>query len=132
MDRKRASGNHHPADTMKPKIVRLHSPDVQDLTTFSPGTESFSFLVQIIASPEGVDGEESFDLAVCSPSWVSEHVEHDGCLIGRHYLIVSEYNYDSLLSVVTEFAANCTGNTWKEVASKLGRLGRWEFEDYNG
>jgi hypothetical protein len=26
--------------------------------------------------------------------------------------------------------ANCEGDTWQQVALKVGRLGHWEFEDY--
>jgi hypothetical protein len=49
---------------------------------------------------------------------------------GRHHLIMTAYDYNELWSYISNFVSSCSGDTWQEVASKLGRLGRWEFEDY--
>lgn len=65
----------------------LHSPDFADLAAFQPEASSFGFLVQVIAGPNDHEGEESFDVIVCSPTWLSEQ---DVPLIGRHHLIVNK------------------------------------------
>jgi len=41
-----------------------------------------------------------------------------------------EYNYKRMLQAIYTFCNRCEGSTWTEVAEKLGRLGYWEFEDY--
>jgi len=76
------------------------------------------------------DSEESFDFTVCKPAWLAEQVETRGPLLGRHHLVVTAFDYDALEQFVRAFCAGCTGATWYEVGRKVGRLGRWEFEDY--
>jgi hypothetical protein len=116
---------------MKAVIRRLYSPDVDDLSNYIPSDpESFSFLLQMVAGPECEEGEESFDIQVCTPKWMLENYKQDEIIIGRHYLIVMEYNYDRILQRIRSFCSRCEGSTWEEVAEKLNRLGHWEFEDY--
>ncbi|MHB8793345.1 MAG: Imm8 family immunity protein [Thermoleophilia bacterium] len=50
--------------------------------------------------------------------------------MGRHYLIMLNYNLERLKNFIVSYVESCTGDTWQEVAEKLGRLGKWEFEDY--
>jgi hypothetical protein len=51
--------------------------------------------------------------------------------MGRHYLFVEQYDYAKLCHFFERFAARSTGATWQEAALYLGRLGKWEFEDYS-
>jgi len=62
------------------EIKRLHSPDVYDLATFAPDDpEDFGFLLQIMAGTLGSEGEESFNVVVCTPRWVSRHFGAGDC-----------------------------------------------------
>ena len=118
---------------MTAQIKRLHSPDVYDLVTYvpSPG-DKFGFLLQMIVGPDGEDSEESFDLTVCTPSWLAEKLGPSELLIGRHYLLIHRYEYPRLKRFLMDYCAKCEGQSWTEVAEKLGRIGKWEFEDYRG
>lgn len=117
--------------TIKPVLKRLHSPDVFDLELFAPADPTcFSFLLQAMFGPEGSEGEESFDILVCTPRWLSAEVERNSIVDGRHHLIVSKFDLVQMRSFLSEYARSCDGKTWREVAAKLSRLGRWEFEDY--
>jgi immunity protein 8 of polymorphic toxin system len=116
---------------IRAELKRLHSPDVYDLSTYMPDDpEHFGVLVQVIAGPEGGDGEESFDVIVCTPSWLSNQIGPTEIKMGRHYLLLKQYDFARLMQFVSSFAAACTGATWEEAALRLGRLGKWEFEDY--
>jgi hypothetical protein len=116
---------------MIPEIKELHSPDIYDLISYEPFPEdSFCFLVQLIAGPQGQEGEESFDVMICSPKWIMENVKEDEPLIGRHYLIMKKYNFDLLWYTIQSYCKLCEGKIWIECAEKLSRLGKWEFEDY--
>ncbi len=116
---------------MKAEIKSIYSFDIDDLEGHRPpNEESFSFHLRVIAGPDSEPGEESFDLTVCTPKWFLDNCGREDVIIGRHYLIVMEYNYQRILKRITDFCETCVGSTWTEVAEKLGRLGYWEFEDY--
>jgi hypothetical protein len=113
------------------EVKRLHSPDVHDLATYVPDDpENFGILVQVMAGPAGGEGEESFDMVVCTPDWLRNQLGPTDIKMGRHYLLVKQYDFAALARFVKNFAAECSGATWHEAALRLARLGKWEFEDY--
>jgi hypothetical protein len=103
---------------------------VANLRTWTPDSNQFAILLQVIAGPAGSAGEESFDVILCTATWLSRRVEEEQILSGRHLLMVSRYSYDLVHDYITKYVTSCSGDTWQEVAAQLGRLGRWEFEDY--
>src|SRR5687767_8650858 len=110
--------------TIKPILKRLHSPDALDLEAFSPADPtSFSLLLQAMFGPEGSEGEEAFDILVCTPRWLASEVESKGPLDGRHHLAVSKFDVEQIRSYLVTYAKNCAGKTWPEAAAKLSRLG---------
>jgi immunity protein 8 of polymorphic toxin system len=116
---------------MKAELKGLFSPDIDNLESFRPDEpNNFSFLLQVMAAPRGSEGEESFDIEVCTPSWLAETYAPDGIIVGRHYMIVQQYNYRKLVQRIENIIAQCSGENWEEVAAKISRYGRWEFEDY--
>lgn len=116
---------------MRAQLRRLHSPDVHDLVNFQPDVrESFGFLLQVLVGPSEGEGEESFDVVVCTPDWLRERHNPTDIIVGRHYLIVLEYNHDRLWRFLENYCSQCYGESWQDIANQLGRLGRWEFEDY--
>lgn len=108
----------------------LWSPDAPDLPGWTPDDEDFAIALRIVAGPAGEPGEESFDLTLCTPGWISRRVQEEGIITGRHLLIVTDYRYDQIYRYIVKYLSTCTGNSWQEVAAKVGRLGSWEFEDY--
>ena len=117
---------------MRAELKRIHSPDIENLTKYYPDDpENFSFLLQAIVSPFGEEGEESFDIEVCTPKWLSENYQKNDIVIGRHLLIVFDYNYDRIFNKIKSYIENCSGDTWRKIAEQVGRLGKWEFEDYS-
>lgn len=116
---------------MRAEVKQLYSLDVDDLTAYSPEeNDLFSFNLRIIVGPQGQPGEESFDVQVCTPKWFLRQFAREEVIIGRHFLIVFEYDFNRIRKTIETFCEKCTGETWTEVAEKVGRLGHWEFEDY--
>jgi len=116
---------------MRAELKRLHSPDVENLESYVPNQiNNFGFLLQVMAGPKNAPGEESFDVVVCTPDWLKRQYKSSDVVVGRHYLIVFEYDYGRLRRFLQEYCEQCFGETWPEVANKLNRLGKWEFEDY--
>jgi hypothetical protein len=85
----------------------------------------------MLIGPEGEPGQESFDVMVCTPRWILETYAGDEILIGRHMIIVFEYDFGRLKAFLEKRVGEIAGDRWKDLAHYLGRLGRWEFEDYH-
>jgi hypothetical protein len=128
MVRERSPDNYGPA--MIAELRRLHSPDVLDLPTWVPEGEEFAILLQIMAGPQGSPGEESFDITLCTPTWVKRQAEEEMIVSGRFLLIIAHYDYGLVYRYIATYLSKCSGDEWPEVAEKIARLGHWEFEDY--
>jgi hypothetical protein len=116
---------------MRAEIKRIHSPDVVNLKSFNPEhPDCFALLLQVMAGPEGEEGEESFDIVVCTLGWIQNILRKEGPLFPLYYLIVEEYDYGQIVQTVRGYIERCEGKDWREVAGKIARIGRWEFEDY--
>ena len=116
---------------MQATLKRLHSPDVWDLKHFQPPVcDNFGFLLQVTVGPSDTTGEDSFDVVVCTPDWLKHRYKVTDIISSRHHLIVFEYDYLRLSSFLEKYIAACSGDTWEDIAMKLGRLARWEYEDF--
>ncbi len=92
----------------------------------------FSFNVRLLVGPVDGPGEESFDLMVCSPEWLARRSRSQGIVPGLHHLIINQDGFDDgvlrlwLATTVTAIEEP----TWAEFATKLSRIGHWEFDGY--
>jgi len=113
------------------ELKRLHSPDV-NLELFSPKeSDFFSILVQAFIGPKNNEGEEAFDIIVCTPRWFANvQFSNTSYKWGRAYLFIPEYNLDMVRDAIIKLCMQSTGSTWDEVAHKLGGYSIWEFQDY--
>ncbi|HEV2804293.1 MAG TPA: immunity 8 family protein [Chthoniobacterales bacterium] len=118
---------------MKMRIKGYHSPDVDHLESYLPAdAELFSILLQIIVTPENLEGEESFDLLVCTPRYLQSKLASDGTpIFGTHMLIVGRYDFRAIRRVIEDYCDNLDEPNWEKLASKLARIARWEFQDYD-
>jgi Immunity protein 8 len=115
---------------VRAEIRYLHTPDIDPDSFVPDDPERFMFLVQMLAGPSGDRGEESFEFTVCTPGWLHDRARSDGPITGANTVIVDGYNWAALQSFFQKLVSRCTGPTWQAVATKLGRYGRYEFEDY--
>ena len=116
---------------MRAALKRLHSPDVHDLAQFTPTeADKFGLLVQLLVGPAGSDGEESFEVIVCTAKWLAERYRAQSARTLRHHVLVHEFEYNALKSYFEKLIGDCYGESWNDVAARVSRIGRWEFEDY--
>jgi len=117
---------------MKAILQNIYSPDIDiPLSDYIPGSpDNFGFLASLIVGEEIMGGEESFDIMICTPLWLIDNHKVSDIIIGRHYLIVFEYNYQRIYSKLKSIIEGVEANSWEEIGIIIGRLGKWEFEDY--
>ncbi|WP_348804212.1 Imm8 family immunity protein [Gordonia sp. VNQ95] len=115
---------------MKAEIKSWYSADV-DVATYQsqdPGNDAVS--VRILCGPLGQPGEESFDILVCTPDSLKPELEAGVPRLGRHTLLQGRLDLPAAYKFIDEYVSSVEGKDWTEVAEKLARLGKWEFEDY--
>lgn len=116
---------------MIPILHSLHSPDLLDLRNGAPVDPChFSILVQAFIGPSQGIGYEAFDFLVCTSSWIQMLVAEQRFLFGRAYLIVEAYDYNLIYGVIESLCQRTSGDNWGQIAEKLSRFGKWEFDDY--
>jgi immunity protein 8 of polymorphic toxin system len=103
-----------------------------DPATLPAEPEAFSFIARMLIGPRGSPGEESFDVVVCSPEWLAAKCLEVGLYDARHHLVVNVEQFDKrLLRTWLESRVNSVhAQTWAQIGERIGRLGYWEFEDY--
>lgn len=99
-------------------------------TYVSPSPLDDSFWLRMLVGPPDGSGEESFDVLVCTPAWLARVVSEEGPQIGRHRLIVESLDLGKAETFLRRQVERIEAPTWDELASKISRLGYWEFEDY--
>lgn len=115
---------------MRAVVRYLHSPDA-DLETYVPeAPEDVGLLIQVIAGPADGPGEESFDVVLRTSRRLAREATEVGPLIGRHYLVVDRYDFAEIRRFLVDAVESAEAPTWSELGERIGRIGKWEFEDY--
>lgn len=116
---------------MEIEIKNYTSPDILDFKHFVPTDEKlFSFLLELEIGIKGKQGADLFEIQVCTPQWLLDNYKISDVVFCRNRLIVFEYDFENIITKIKQFISTVSGNSWEEIAIKLARIGRWEFEDY--
>lgn len=93
----------------------------------------FCLAARMIVGPVDAEGEESFDVTVCTPEWLAVQCRrHGGIFDPRHHLVVDYDSFDkrAVHDWLAARVARVEAATWHQLAQRLSRIGLWEFEDY--
>ncbi len=117
---------------MKAVLKSFFSIDIDEkLQDYHPlNKDNFGFWADFYVGPKDSEGEEYFGVCVCTPKWLLENIKKDDVIFGRHYIIVSEYNYDTIYQALKKEIDSIEEDNWDKIGEKIGRIGHWEFEDY--
>ena len=115
---------------MRAEVKAFHSPDLDWGREYPDDPQNFGVLLQVFVGPKGLPGSESFNIIVCSPAFLQVQVKELGIIDGRHHLILSEFDPVKIESYIRRRVSSLEGEDWESLAGKVGRLGRWEYEDY--
>jgi hypothetical protein len=106
------SGMDEPLELYQPKI-----------------TDNFGILIDLEIGIVGKEGADLFYVMLCTPKWLIENMKQEEIVLGLHYLIVFEYNYEKLYKKLVELFC-IEGSNWDEITNKLSYIGHYEFQDY--
>ncbi len=118
---------------MRARLKALRSDAVPDLARWAPpDPEAFSLPLVLEVGPLGLRGRERFDLLVATPRWLEARHGREGAVLGRGLLLVFAWRYERIRAFLARRVEACTGETWPEVARKVGRIAEWEGEGEGG
>lgn len=116
---------------LQPEIKGYFSTDILDLATWKPASlASLHFGLDIFIGSPGGDAADQFQIVIATPEALRRDLETTRFISGRHYLIVSSYDWPEIQRYLEELVSKCAAPTWPEAATKLSRHFFWEYEDY--
>ncbi|MEH6836518.1 MULTISPECIES: Imm8 family immunity protein [Falsihalocynthiibacter] len=119
---------------MKAELKSLASIDIDERTYWPDIEDTFGFNIEASIGPEKGSSFDNFTFFVCTPQWIaSKSINQDFGdfgVFGRHMLVVAEYYWEKIRSMIEKLCAETTGKGWDEVAHRLARFGMWEYEDH--
>ena len=116
---------------IRAKVRAIYTSNMDELEAHAPpDPERFTVSVRAMVGPAEGDGQESFDINVCTPKWLEEQIERETFVLGTHRLFVKAYDPPEIRKFITRTIERFSGGTWKEVAEKISRVAYWEFEGY--
>jgi len=116
---------------MKAKLKDYYCRDIKDFDKNFSDSDNFNVSIQLFIGPEDEEGEESFEVNVCSPKWLLNNISEKEILFGKGLIISLDYNIERIIASVKKNISSFEGENWNEVAMKLSQIGYWEFENYN-
>ncbi len=78
--------------------------------------------------PKGLPGEEIVLVDVSNALFLAEEARDLGPRLVVSTIVVETFSVAVVERIVREFCKTCRGSTWHDVALRLTRLGRWEYE----
>jgi hypothetical protein len=112
---------------MRARLKALRSDAVPDLSRYVPAVPGdFAIPLALEVGPLGLRGRERFELLVVTPRWLERRYGRRGAVPGRGKLVVFEWDLERIRAFLARKIEACTGDTWPEVARKVGRIAEWE------
>ncbi|MFC1685297.1 Imm8 family immunity protein [Pseudomonadota bacterium] len=117
---------------MKNKLIlnSLSSSDV-DLEDWNPmsNDDVFICLDMEIGHSDIEQGINLFYVTLATPESLRKH-RAGSYLVKNRTLVISEYSYVAVHSLILEILDACSRDTWNESCNVLQRYFQWEYEDY--
>jgi Immunity protein 8 len=107
------------------EVRRIATHDGVDLSEISV-SGVFHFAIRMDIGIRGHDGIDSFDLWICSTSWLELQ---SFPFSGQYLVIVDKFDARRIESFLRGEVIGISGRTSSEVLSKLSRFAYWEYSD---
>lgn len=78
----------------------------------------------------GGSGADTFTFNVCTLKKLQHILNQEEYQLGRHLVLVEEFDWEVIERAIKNLLAPLQADDWESLATKIGRFGEWEFEDY--
>lgn len=118
---------------MKAKLKGIYSIDLPEGQPSLPEDPENCWIVlqADIGLDDGTQAADTFTFYICTPKKLSAIVKEEKHQLGRHLIIVDQFDWELLESTIVKICDEATGENWEEIAEQISRYGHWEFEDYH-
>jgi hypothetical protein len=112
-------------------LAELKSLDCSDfdLNLGPPDPARLDYWICAHIGPKGDKGAELFYFRILSPNCVFSE-STNGIVLGRHTMLMELFDLRLIEAKLRTICDHASASTWDEVAKRLARDLRWEFEDY--
>jgi hypothetical protein len=116
---------------MRAAIRSYECEDSEDLSTYALGEpQVFGFTLAFSIGVEGQEGSDQFEVLVASAAYLAHRYPGQAATFLRHIMLASDYNIKEAVDLMTKYVSSLEADSWQELASKINRVARWEYEDY--
>lgn len=116
---------------MSRPIIKKISFGADDLKTFVPALpHNFCLWLTLSIGPEDIEGDNLFQIAVCTLDWLAHQLSRDSTYILRHMMLVNSFDFELISKKLNEIVLNSQRTNWEDTTQILCRYFAWEFEDY--
>jgi hypothetical protein len=118
---------------MKATLKHIHCPDDVDFDIYKPDdSNNFGLFFQLIAGSDAYDnGDDWFNLMVCSPNWLESYIiERNSPISVNNYLFAKEYNFEVIYTYITNFINQIEADNLNELYNRIGELAMYECRYY--
>ena len=116
---------------MRAVIKGHYISDNEDLSTYEPTQpQVFGFILTFAIGPENSAGQDFFEILVASAAYLAKHYSEQMPTFMRHIMLASDYNVQAAVAHVSKYISTLEEDSWEKLVAKIGRMARWEYEDY--
>jgi hypothetical protein len=100
--------------------------------------DHFGISIQAFIGSTDSDAVDSFDVVVCTPSWLTEHFDDEqlprsaweprSLRFGNRYVFMKRWDYEALKCAIDGLCASHDADDWGTLANRIGRCMPWEFD----
>jgi hypothetical protein len=112
---------------MRARLKSLRCDDIPDLARWQPPEpEAFAVPLVLEVGALGIRGRERFTLLAVTPAWLAARHGRSGAVLGHGLVLLQEWDFPRLKAFLAREVERCSGETWPDVARRVGRIARWE------
>lgn len=124
------NGNRAGFDSKTAELKSLSGTLGESLDELQPVRGNFCHTLRAAIGILGEEGADAFEFDVCSPEYLESETASYPILSGEKLIITQRFDANHVEEFVRKRLHFATGKDWDEIAEKISKWARWEFEDY--